>query len=137
MITKNYIKMCEQAEEIQKAWKPVDWDIFAYRYSKGLGMVWEVIGVKNRHLYIRENCIWLPTQEQLQEMILIDKKYIDMFSLNNDLNDFMIDDLDKKTRSNMNEVWLAFVVKEIYHKEWLTEEEKWIKKEGNQIMITK
>jgi len=137
MITDNYIKMCEKAEEIQNEYFISEderlknnwlweYDIFACKEHRVIFRNYQTVvcpAIKGNLCNRRNNKIWLPTQEQLQEMILIDKKYKDMFSLNNDLNDFMIDDLDKKTRGNMNELWLAFVMYEIYNKIWTGE--KW------------
>jgi len=118
--------MCEVNEEIQSEWILKDWDIFAYRYSKGLGMVWEVIGVKDRPLYIKENCIYLPTQEQLQEMVLNHGYHgYDNSGISQHLNLFSIEyGLEGLT---FNELWLAFVMKEKYNKFWTGQ--KWVKAE--------
>ena len=121
MITKNFIKQCEQAEEIQNEWTQRDWDIFAYRYSKGLGMVWEVIGVKNRSLYIKENCIWLPTQEQLQEMIGKQSVKLDG-EISRMANMFFI---SNNNQMLWNEFWLMYVMHEKWNKIWTGE--KWVK----------
>jgi len=119
-MTELFIKQCEKAEEIQGEWKPVDWDIFAYKYSKGLGMVWEVIGVKDRQRYIKENCIYLPTQEQLQEMIEAGcvAKLLQLV-------EFTRTKAFYRSRSfeSLNELWLAFVMHEKYNKIWTGE--KW------------
>lgn len=121
MITKNYINMCEKAKEIQKSDINVgkrhfnNQDFVAYNFGEGLKVY--VCAEVSRYWQI-EDLIWLPTQEQLQEMILTSKKYTDMFILNNLLSDFMIDNLDKENRVNMNEIWLAFVMEERWNKIW-------------------
>ena len=37
MITVNFIKQCEQAEELQRAWRPKDLDTFCYTKSREIG----------------------------------------------------------------------------------------------------
>ena len=92
MITRNYIKMCEQAKEIQKLWgcKKGDWikyqnkiivlkegylnleilekdyGLYARRINQDDGLVYDG---KGNYL------IWLPTQEQLQEMMTMNTSY--------------------------------------------------------------
>ena len=67
MITKNYIKMCGKANEIQKKWKPKIGDRFHHIKGK--------YNIILTELYFRTYLphkvgFWLPTQEQLQEMII-------------------------------------------------------------------
>ena len=157
MITDNYIKMCEQAEEIQKLWKPEEGDNFAYikvvpfRREKdkliiekignfGNSRYFSQWGFKNRKLYkevyFSENwqsneeyigVIWLPTQEQLQGMYkqkwANGQTYLDYFYqwAKKQYNPFVLNRED----ISWNELWLAFVMHEKYHKIWTGE--KWIK----------
>ena len=73
MITDNYIKMCEQAEEIQKLWH--DKFVYVKRYGD---LCWR----GNDYLMIPDACfiitdpwfipkkeVWLPTLEQLFDML--------------------------------------------------------------------
>ena len=69
MITKNYIKMCEQAEEIQREWKPKQFDCY---YSKALKHKFIIDTLDQINIiekYI-DNYTWLLTQEQLWKEIL-------------------------------------------------------------------
>jgi len=143
MITKNYIKMCEQAEEIQKVCKNVAGDWF---YSIKLNQYYinNHIGEGWKH-YI--DLTWLPTQEQLQEMILpvLKIKYNKYWKLNKMKRlanwvfgiffRFIKENIqDSENRpicnhsNNMNELWLAFVMYEKYQKIWTGE--KWVKANG-------
>ncbi len=123
MYTDNYIKMCEQAEEIQKAWKKKRYD---YAYCEETKLVklccdisfWET----------RIDLIWLPILEQLIEMINAYSNYERV----NRFYDFVHLDADEYgynewcefvNNSSMNELWLAFVMHEKYHKIWTGE--KW------------
>ena len=127
MITDNYIKMCEQAEEIQKVWKPKIGDIFFTTLVKSINIYVDGFAfLPNHNVSLSVLYIWLPIQEQLQDMYgykmpihkiafitraryLIDKLY--NFEYNNEYTD-------------MNELWLAFVMHEKYNKIWTGE--KWI-----------
>jgi len=138
MITQNYIKMCEKAEEMQKAWKPVDWDRFIYKNDKTVGM-----GCGHIKSYMKVWYVWLPTQEQLQEMMteLSNEHFFKNFPKNyipqKDEYVFPIHLLwwfsqwvvfQKRAETkecSLNELWLAFVMYEKYHKIWTGE--KWVK----------
>ena len=87
MITENYIKMCEQAEEIQKAWVPKAGDYVQLNKNKQIYLVSSVEKSKDKKKvvfytniingndswcyieFFKDNFIWLPTQEQLFEML--------------------------------------------------------------------
>ena len=88
MITDNYIKikMCEQAEEIQKDWKPKAGDYVQLNKNKQIYLVSSVEKSKDKKKvvfytniingndswcyleFFKDNFVYLPTQEQLQEM---------------------------------------------------------------------
>lgn len=122
MITKNYIKMCEKAKEIQKAWKPVDWDKFIYKDDgeMGIACVDEEPMNKETMKEINKKYIYLPTQEQLQEIYgykmpihkipFMERPYY----LISKLHDFEY----VNKYEDMNELWLAFVMYEKYNKVW-------------------
>ena len=117
MITKNYIKMCEGNKDLQKVWKPKQFDSY---YNKAMKRVF-ILGESNL-VNISEKFIemyaWLPTQERLQEMV--SRNWHDVFC--NFL--WWHSDDDKSSEefesmfTSMNEVWLAFVMKEKYQKTW-------------------
>jgi len=151
--TERYIKMCEKAEEIQKAWEPKDWDWVAVPKEYNIWIEGIQIGdysvlvlsgyetdcyyygpesdMFNPDLNLEEICpseaefrkhaIWLPTQEQLQEM-MTDKGYF-RFSLIELFYRFV--NKNYKKFSSMNELWLAFVMWTKYHKIWDDEREEW------------
>lgn len=117
MITENYIKMCGKAKEIQKAWKPELADWF---YSKGMDDSVLILGFTKESRREIEKGIWLPTQEHLQEMMT--KQGYFRFSLielfYHFANNMFGVSLKKQKYNSMNELWLAFVMKEKYHKVW-------------------
>ena len=81
MITKNYIKMCEGAEEIQKAWKPKEGDRFFWKsYNSTAGEMKInklcIVGIgETEEVESWWNCIYLPTQEQLLNRIMSSNCY--------------------------------------------------------------
>jgi len=137
MITDNYIKMCEQAEEIQKLMPYIltsthlKGNIFICtdKYSANFFYRMETLidtgDEVGSSIYGATKNIWLPTQEQLQEMwwdkdsALHPKDMFRRFSLTLDINeDYFYLFLSP------NELWLAVVMKEKYHKIWTGE--KWV-----------
>lgn len=69
--------------------------------------------------------IWLPSQKQLQEMISYEHSWADVFV--NKFAEFVTKEYSGKTFGDysMEQLWLAFVMKEIYSKVWNGED--WIK----------
>ena len=65
--TKEYIKMCEKAEDIQQLWKQSigDYDVEPDDYTVCMITVLseKAFGTRDK------NSIWLPRQEQLQELV--------------------------------------------------------------------
>ncbi len=148
--TKKYISMCGQAKEIQDSHKPEEWDYCwaientdedrpakvnvisgtctdCGHYGLGTDSI-EPEG--DRYTVL----IWLPRQDQLQDMIKLVGDSIDLFILN-DFNNF--------TQSiwrnfiTMEQLWLAFVMCENYNKTWVETEQKWAKIQLNiSTMIT-
>ncbi len=132
MITKNYIKMCAKAKEIQKLFqfKQGEWYIHKGHY---IVLDESIISVAIINQYKKEKAIWLPTQEQLQEIILpiLREKYNNSVPLRKmNREGIWVMDLfhaflteDRLFHSNdMNELWLAFVMKEKYNKIWTGED---------------
>ena len=122
MITENYIKMCEAAEEIQKEWKPVNWDRFIFKNDKTVG-----VGCGHIKSYMKVWYIWLPTQEQLQEMMIstLDDDFIGCVPLflNEKLEECLFSNGIYNWGTSYVELWLAFVMYEKYNKIWTGE--KW------------
>ena len=124
MITKNYIKMCEGTKEIQcdRILGRYEFGDIYYLESKHKhGGKFRFIGSydgydKDKELI--EKSVWLPTQEQLQEIISCN--WHDVFCKflwwHSD-NDKSSEEFESMFTS-MNEVWLAFVMKEKYQKTW-------------------
>ncbi len=125
MITDNYIKMCSKAEEIQKEWKPQagDWQYWSNDKTK-MANIFMITSLQKK--YKANIRIWLPTQEQLQEIMFNIKDigghdYSDLGLLFSLFTDFIY----RTAYKNIHEFWLAFVMYEKYQKSW--DGENWVK----------
>jgi len=65
IITENFIRMCEQAEEIQKEWLPVIGDLCIHDHN----IRWLIRFKKDIDRIDKNIDKWLPTQEQLWDML--------------------------------------------------------------------
>lgn len=121
--SKEYILMCEKAVEIQELWKKQAGDIFAQGYPRGNTLI---VGFHCTFSEVDEHYpdrVWLPRQDQLQEMV------------ENNISDFLefcfapnsccgcsrtVSTFIKIKFKNlsMEQLWLAFVMKEKFNKVW-------------------
>ena len=112
--SETYIKMCEKAEEIQAEWKPFNGDyIIQNNYFILPGELQQPVALHfcndSKLLnFNRKDFIWLPRQDQLQEMVKREdesnrasvRKFVDWC--------FSIKEL---YGWSMEQLWLAFVMK--------------------------
>ena len=119
----NYIKMCKKAEEIQKVWKPA---LGHWVHLKSVVSNYKTSLITNEYppiRYYRNQSIWLPTQEQLQEMVLEDfSSFTKVGAFYDFLNYYIKKPECERIEFSMNELWLAFVMKKKYQKIWLKED---------------
>lgn len=129
--------MCEKNEDLQKAWKPKigDWYVDFDGDIECVALMGELI-IKHH----TESDKWIPTQEQLQEMVL---KIFSPFAKIIKLGDFVSNyvklykgskyenlywrDLYPTAIESMNEFWLMYVMHKKYNKIWTGQ--KWVKAE--------
>ena len=119
MITDNYIKMCEQADEIQEEWLPIIGDLAIYNNKIPM-----LIRFKKTVNNINKDIVkWLPTLEQLQEMnSLLCNFPCQILTF---FNDWIKENkIYLSVWGSMNELWLAFVMHECWNKVWTGE--KWV-----------
>lgn len=134
--TKKYIEMCEKAEEIQKEWKPKRGDFYTVVvHGKATDITDVYIDgfplLPQRFISLSELYIWLPRQDQLQEML---DKWTLLAKVRG-LFDFCEPEFTcpeeptckecvklglyaRKNFISMEQLWLAFVMKEKYNKMW-------------------
>jgi len=116
--------MCEKAEEIQKKWILQDGDLFFHRGRNN----YCISGIFMKSKFLRKyvgtrNILWLPRQDQLQEMVIDNCE-----SLNHLLYKILSFHADSHRKyTSMEQLWLAFVMKEKYSKIW--DGKEWVKYE--------
>jgi hypothetical protein len=126
--------MCEGAKEIQKGWEPAEGDFIIEKGRKDCPLIL-LENLRNDGFITARNwddddyfdrtiSIWLPRQDQLQEMITYEYELawhvVDRFM------NFILDSSfkDKWLKFTMEQLWLCFVMKEKYNKVW--NGENWI-----------
>ena len=114
-----------------KTWQKIE--ILCYRPSESKDVAVSTDGKTSLCVsvadLVREHCIWLPTQAQLQETV-----GAFTWKLIGDFFDWLYGDVENGWHVNhqhldftsMEQLWLAFVMKELYNKIWLDGE--WVKK---------
>lgn len=126
-LTEQYIKMAD-CPEIQSAWTPREWDLY---FIPGDDDFWAVLpeaiadsGVYG-DIYVSEDgkvnfrkdravYVWLPRQDELQAMVSDNLDY--PFTLIAHFDDFAQEHISEPT--SMKQLWLAFVMHELYGKNW-------------------
>jgi len=133
--SETYIKMCEKAEEIQKLRK--DWvvgDIYFIHYCPTGWIAYASIGCSGEdcgslqdmsedRLIRLDGETWLPRQDQLQEMAEVKSSGRLIYEFHywyiNHLVGVPIDENEKYFfQMSMEQLWLAFVMKEKCNKIW-------------------
>ena len=117
--TEENITMCEKAEEIQNSWRKRHGD---YYLSLSHSPSQRGVALFHSTYFVRpdENIdIWLPRQDQLQKMVF---EYLakgndtySIFTLILDFSDFANQPCGF---DSMEQLWLAFVMRELYNKVW-------------------
>jgi len=136
--SKEYIEMCRKAVEIQELWEPKKGDFFLLnpydplhkRFAiMVLGCHWEKCQGCS-HEISDEKCVWLPRQDQLQEMVDWESRgengtFYQIEALKDwasrEINDMKYSNSDEAFNDKYDtfeKVWLAFVMHEKYGKKW-------------------
>lgn len=136
--SKKFIKMCDKAGLKHK---PQEGDLYYDKRYKEFYWNCKIGKLKKRWQYIQkcvEEDIWMPQQDQLQEMIECDgdiqSKFILFYQFaRGGISGEKIDELVKKRKyafqfNTFEQLWLAFVKHEKDNKMWDDEKEEWIKK---------
>lgn len=133
--SKEYILMCKKAKGIQEIWIPTVGDLYYHKtYCKNVLLYWDKIDRFNKF-----RKIWLPRQDQLQGMIPLSKLSSTNEITSVRLLNIFTDYCNKwetafmfrypKTKAiyspSMEQLWLAFVMKEKYNKTW--DGKEWVK----------
>ena len=120
--SKEYIKMCVSAKYIQKNWNPSVGDVVAFSVYGQKGRSTDIIVkngviVTNSHGIFREG-YWLPKQDQLQEMSNNWDAPASYNKLIGTVAYITMNTKYYKKFNSMEQLWLAFVMKEKCRKTW-------------------
>jgi hypothetical protein len=132
-----YIQMCEKAEEIQnRILNKGDYYTFALkklvfhaRPEEMVGDYWKPkIWYEDIPIKFGDYAIWLPRRDQLQEMVTgrCGITFHDIVKVFQAVIGWHNCHHISYNLSGMEQLWLAFVMAELYHQQWNGEE--WIKK---------
>ena len=127
--SKEYIKMFEQAGEIQEQRKKWQWSDFYCEtpiewLDKGkLPAMSIALSIKNKRY---ENETWLPRQDQLQKMI--SQKFFNYRMFISNFDYFCREEMRSEDFDSMEAYWLAFVMEQQFLKHWTGE--SWEPKEA-------
>jgi len=123
-----YIKMCD-CKEIQSQWDPkegdccvergyIDLPLFLLEDVRGYGFITARCFVED-DFFVKEDSIWLPRQEDLQEMCN-PREY--SVWLSTDFQEWVESEAfkvgDTRNPNSMEQLWLAFVLAEKFNKYW-------------------
>jgi hypothetical protein len=111
--SKEYIKMCQKAVEIQDIWIPEMYD----KYGSIDGEIGWTLKHTDLYSHEKRKMVWLPRQDQLQDM-MTDYDQLSIFepmSFISGTIDFKQMLLDDKTWEHC---WLVYVMKRQFLKVW-------------------
>lgn len=131
--------MCNCAE-LMKAWEPTEWDyIWTEKYLGTLDEkkeVWCILpnsiadsGVyglspdlfdEPHEMYKYDKIIWLPRQDQLQEITQLTTWYLELY-----FHHWFLKNSEINTEKTMEQLWLSFMMKQKFNKTW--DGKNWIK----------
>ena len=143
----NYIKMVRSAVEIQGGWWPKDGDMFLFEdkdteesfidYCPAYTSQKVETEEDKFHLnFYKENCIYLPRQEDLQKIykekkeLSFDCCYVqfkrwDAFRYQHERFEHGLPYFEIFETGDWNVLWLCFVMETCYHKKWNMETQTW------------
>ena len=120
-----YIKMCEEAVEIQSKRIHIWLGDF---YQNGKEYLPEAF-ICCKVIWYKEKEVWLPQQDQLQEMIPLKSKFHRIVDKLYDFTEWIkINAAQASSECSMEQLWLGFVMSELYKKQWDFNKEKWVER---------
>ena len=145
--TYRYVMMCQKAKEIQNLWNPKQCDFIinhedleeGLSFCKPAESMVQVVDMyyneqdNERFLQecedLKEQALWLPRQDQLQRIIEPDNA--EVYSVMRKVMEMQYHDYSKNAMVtapelfySMEQLWLAYIMREKFHKVW--SEEDWV-----------
>lgn len=119
-----YVRMCKD-HPIQKQWKPHSGD--RYYRPKEDAVRHNCRGCDTILDFEKEECVWLPRQEDWQEKYKGVVYVSDLESFENNYEDIPTQADISNNSQYFTILWCLFVSREVYGLEWSWEESKWVK----------
>jgi len=107
-ISREYIKMCHEAKEIQKLWKFSKRSSGDWYFNIPLNAVYTVSGSDQKD----KDCIWIPRQDQLQKMLK--SRYTTL----EEIWKYFAFQFYPVELDSFEKLWIAFVMKKKHNKTW-------------------
>ena len=118
--TKEYILQCKRAIDVQRIWEPNGGDF--YVISVGGPKDVQIVCYENwKYLYSQivyrfGRYVWLPRQDQLQGMVK--NRWATIWGMFTGLQGWIRNTAIIHKNWSMEQLWLAFVMKEKFNKTW-------------------
>jgi len=121
--SKIYINMCEKAREIQKL---LQYDAGNFFYCPEDEEC--IVFPPTMYSWTNKDYLWLPRQDQLQDMIPLKSKFHRIVDKLYDFNDWIeLNAIYVSSDCSFEQLWLGFVMKNNYNKHWDWKNNKWTK----------
>jgi len=129
-----YMKMCEKAEEIQKEWNnkiPIEKHKSVIYDPKSKQVYEPTIFGESVSSTIPVNCIWLPRQDQLQEIFGKESSLALLERFKSWIDDNCTEEKapwfykEQYKGWSLEQLWLVFVMKKKYGKIWNPTRKEW------------
>lgn len=108
----NYMNMCKKAEEIQKIWKHSMRSGGDFYYNKILAAVYAVTDNEQKD----EDCIWLPRQDQLQDILAKKTTFLSIYGLLNGFQIYLVEVGQRDYIDTMEKLWLEYTMRTLFDK---------------------
>jgi len=124
--SETYITMCEKATEIQAIGQERHRDTHAEWWTDKQG----AICTEDDGFYFYEPCIWLPRQDQLQDMIPLPSDFHRVCDKLYKFTDWVkVNATYESSACTLEQMWLAFVMYEKHGKVW--DGKDWVKEQND------
>jgi hypothetical protein len=121
--SETYIKMCKKAVEIQEVWNRNigDWYVDSFLNNIKQKDDWNIYILWYDEPFLYQSRFkWIPRQDQLQDFFspVTPNIFRDIFNFSNALKYSLVYEENRQLFYSMEQLWLAFVMKEKFNKVW-------------------
>lgn len=132
LFTKEYVEKCVNNPDLQSIWEPKESNFILEKEFNNLFCLGEVEMCQYENIF-EDNFFYIPRQDELQ---IILKQKIERFK---NMNDLKFDFNMRQTiftiychkilsTLSLNSMWLIFLMKSLFDKQWVPESKSWEKR---------